>query len=316
MARYLVRTRQFGLTKEAVRNTAETSPAKWYPIMSDVDVEFAPKHLADPAVMGYKGEAQPVAGRKLGTLKFKIALDAKTIVEFLRSCCGSVSSAQIGSSTAYTHSVSVLTSGPQNPTYTFFFDFKIGVKKYNGCVVKSLKFSGPVDNYIMVDVEALFINEASGSIGSPSYPTKEYLSFAHITPKIAGSTVTYMKSWDLTLDNGAMHDLTQNALQVANDIITPGDFMVSGNMLVYMESETERDKMLANTAVALRWLIEGSIANDVNKYTVDLNVTAAHYEKFPLGIEDNQLASQVSFKGYYNGTSQFTAAIINLFTSY
>lgn len=318
MARYLTRTRQFGLKKEGTRLTAESAPDKWYPIMSEVDVEFGPKLLPNQTVVGYKGEAEPIAGRKLGTLKFKMILDAQTIGEFLRSLMGTSAPTQLSSGNAYRHDLTVLTSSAQNPTYTLFFDFKVDVKKYNGCVIKSLKFSGPVDNFIMVDVEALFLDEAAGSIGSPSYPTNRFLTFANVTPKIAGSNVTYMKSWDLTLDNGAAHDLVLigGGIQIANDILCPGNFMVSGNMVVYMESETERNKMLANTAVALRWLIEGGIAADTNKYTVDFSVTAAHYEKFPIGIEDEQLAANVSFKGFYNGTSQFTANVINLLTAY
>jgi hypothetical protein len=314
--RYLTRTRQFGIKREATRNTAESAPTKWYPIMDDVDVDYSPKLLANPTVQGYKGEAEPIAGRKLGTLKFKMILDAQTIGEFLKSCCGTLSSAVIGVSTAYTHTIGVNTTDDENPSYTMFFDFKIGVKKYNGCVVKSLKFSGPVDNYITVDIEALFIDEASGSMGSPSYPTSKFLTFAHVTPKIAGSTVAYMKSWELTLDNGAIHDVTLNGSQSAADIRTPGNFMVSGSMEVFMESETERAKMLANTAVALRWLIEGLIANDVNKYTLDISITAAHYEKFPFDIIDNMLGAKVSWKGYYNGSSQLAVSLINLETAY
>jgi hypothetical protein len=316
MARYLTRTRQFGLKKEGTRLTAESAPDKWYPILPDVEVEFGPKHLPNQTVVGYKGEAEPIAGRKLGTLKFKMILDAQTIGEFLRSCMGASAPTQLSAGAAYRHDLTVLTTSAQNPTYTFFFDFKLDVKKYNGCVVKSLKFSGPVDNYIMVEVEALFLNEASGSIGSPSYPTNRFLTFEHVTPKIAGSTVAYMKNWELTLDNGAIHDLVLAQSQLGADVLTPGNFMVSGSMLVYMESETERAKMLANTAVALRWLIEGGIAADTNKYTVDLSITAAHYEKFPFDVEDEQLAAKVTFKGFYNGTSQFTANVINLLTAY
>jgi hypothetical protein len=315
MSRYLVQTRRFGLKKEGTRLTAETTPDKWYPIMSDVDVVWGPRHLADQAVRGRRAENQPVGGRKLGTLKFKMALDAQSIGEFLYSVMGAKSTAQQGSTAAYKHSFTVDT-GTTPPAYTLFFDFVGAVKKYRGSCVKSLKFTGPMDGLIMVDVEVLFMEELDGSIGSPSFPTQRYLSFANTLYKIAGSDNLDVANWALTLDNGAFHDETINNSQLPNDILCTGPFMVSGESLVYFTSETERNKMLAMTGSAQRMLVAGATIEAPYLYTVDLQVTSALYERYPFDAEKGLLASKITWKGYDNGTSQFLADVTNAITAY
>lgn len=307
---------RFGLAKEGTRLTAESTPSKWYPIM-DVEVPYGPELLEDNGLRGVKAPFAPVAGRKRGTGKFKIVADAQTIGELLNSCVGGVASAQQGGTSAYQHTFTPA-SGIQPTTYTFFMDFGGSIiKKYNGCAVKSLTFNGPVDNLVVVDVEFLFISEAAGAIGSPSFPTQRYFSFQHVDFKIAGSSNTDVKSWSLKVDNLAKPLMTLALSQDAQDIITPDPLEVSGEMVIVFTSETERNKFLANTGVAIRALMQGAVIASTYKWTIDLPLTDAHYKAYPLaGWEDRLHAVKAEFTGYHNGTSQFVPVVMNTDTAY
>lgn len=314
MAIYGLQSFRFGLAKESSRLTAESAPSKWYPIM-EPDVPYGPELLEDQGLRGVKAHFAPVAGRKKGSGKFKMVLDAQTIAEFLNSLVGGVASAQQGGTAAYQHTFTP--SGTIQPTtYTFFIDWGLAVKKYSGCVVKSLTFNGPVDNLIEVEVEFLFITEASGSIGSPSFPTQRYLAFQHVDFKIAGSSNTDVKSWSMKIDNMAKLHLALAGSQDAQDIIATDPTEVTGEMVIVFTSETERNKFLANTGVAIRALVVGATIASTYKYTVDLPITDAHYRAFPFAYEDKLLAAKVNFQGYHNGTSQIIPVVINTDTAY
>lgn len=435
MALHAKQALQFGLAREATRGTAEAAPAKWYPVLPDPEIKFGPALLEDEALRGVRANYAPVAGRKIGTGKINLILDAQSIGEFMYSLMGAVTSTEqsvitigatnnkidfnigageltgtiasasypigtahtqagtlckaiydaivaaeaVGTYTvsysrttrlftitrsagtfqilwntgtnggagtgntigttigyseaaddtgalsyasdtaieyAFSHAFS-LGTGVQPPSYTFFFNYGLDVKVYNRACVKAINFSGPVDNLIGVEVEFLFENEtASGSIGTPSFPTQKYLSFQHVTYNIAGAEDNDVRAWNLKMDNQAKHRLTLAQAQTPQDVIAPDPFMVEGTMQIDFQSETERNKMLANTGVAHRMLIEGAVITGAFKYTVDLPITEAHYSEFPLAYENNLLASGVSYKGYHNGTSLILPVVINQVASY
>lgn len=216
----------------------------------------------------------------------------------------------------FSHAFS-LGTGVQPPSYTFFINYGLDVKVYNRAVVKSINLSGPVDNLIGVEIEWLFENEVgSGSMGVVSFPTQKYLSFQNVTYNIASAEDNDVRSWTLKMDSQAKHRLTLAQAQTPQDIIAPDPFMVEGTMQIDFQSQTERAKMLANTGVAHRMLIEGETIVGSFKHTVDLPITEAHYSEFPLAYENNILASGVSYKGYHNGTSLILPVVINQVASY
>lgn len=315
MAYYGKRALRFGLAKESVRGTAEAAPSKWYPILPDPEIVFGPELLNDEGIRGTKALFAPVTGRKRGTGKFKIACDPQVLGEFLYSLLGGVSSAQQGGTAAYLHTFTPnATITPQS--YTFFIDFALGVKKYNGCVVKSLTFTGPVDKIVEVEVEFLFRNEASGSIGSPSFPTQRYFTFQQVDFKIAGSSNVDVKAWNLKIDNGARFLETLALAATPQDIVAPDELKVTFGMDILFSAETERDKFIAGTAVAIRALMEGAVIASTYKWTVDLPITAGYYKAYPYQWQDNLLAAKVEGEGYHNGTSQIVPLLMNTDTAY
>lgn len=191
----------------------------------------------------------------------------------------------------------------QPPAYTFFQDRSLNVMKYNRGCVKSISLKGGVDNLVECDVDVLYQNEASGSIGSPSFPTQKYLSFQHVDFKIAGSSNTNVEEWSLKIDNGARAHRTQILSQQLQDILAPEPIMIDGDFSIFFDSTTERDKFLANTAVAIRILAQGATIVGSTKWTTDINIYEAHYKAHPYGEKNGLLAAKASFEGFYNSNS-------------
>lgn len=217
---------------------------------------------------------------------------------------------------AFTHTFTQ--SGILPPAYTFFLDRSLNVLKYNRGCIKALNFKGGVDNLVEVDAEILFETEASGSIGSPSFPTQRYMSFQTVAFKIAGATDTNVKEWELKIDNSARAHRTLAGTADLTDIIAPEPISIEGGFTIYFANTTERDKFIANTSVALRVLAQGDTIVGSSKWACDINIYAAKYKAFPYGEDQGLLAAKVSFEGFYS-TSDSKAiqiAITNQDVSY
>lgn len=317
MTMYAIEAQRFGLKKEAVRGTAETTPAKWYPLLKGSELKYELNLLEVDVLKGDPTSLPPTAGAKMGVGKIKLPLDAQTCVEFLRSLLGGVASAQQAATIAYKHTIT-LAAGIQKPPYTFFLDYGIDVKKYALGIVKKVSFGGGVDSLGTFEADVLFKNEVTGSIGSPTFPTQRILAFNTMDFKIAGASSTDVKDWQIEIDNNSQALKTLNLSQDAVDIVTPGNLDISGKFTVYFQSETERNKFLANTAVALRMVATGPLIASTYYYTVDINVYEAHYTAFPFADDNGLLAAKVDFKGYYSlpDTKAIQIDVTNTDTAY
>lgn len=210
---------------------------------------------------------------------------------------------------AFTHTFTQ--SGITPPAYTFFLDRSLNVLKYNRGCVKALSLKGGVDNLVEVDAEVLFETEASGSIGSPSFPTQRYLGFQHVTFKIAGSTNQNVKEWDLKIDNNAHAHRTLAQTQDLTDIIAPDPISLDGSFLIYFVDTTERAKFLANTTTTIRVLSQGSTIAGSSKWACDINLYDVRYKAMPYGEDSGLLAAKATFQGFYS-TSDSKAVQIAL----
>lgn len=316
MTNYATQAQRFGLTLEASRGTAETTPTKWYPTRGLAELNYGLKLLPDTGIRGSQNKYAPIAGIKMGEGKIPLHLDPQVLGEFFYSLLGAKSSVQQGATSAYLHTFT--RSGILPPAYTFFMDRSLGVLKYNRGCVKAINLKGSVDGLIEVDADVLFQTEASGSIGSPSFPTQRYQSFQNVDFKIAGSSNTNVKEWELKIDNGAKALRTLAGSQDLSDIVAPDLLSIKGSFLIYFANTTERDKFVANTAVALRMLSVGATIASTYKYTVDINVYEAHYDAFPYGEDQGLLAAKASFEGFYSSSDSkaIDVAITNTDTAY
>ena len=314
---YSIEAQRFGLKKETVRGTAETTPDKWYPVLKGTELTYGLSLLENDVLKGDPTMLPPVAGGKSGSGKVKLPLDSQTCVEFFRGLLGGLSSAQQGATAAYKHTIT-LNAGLQKPPYTFFLDYGIDVKKYSLGTVKKVMIGGAVDSLGAFEADVLFKAEASGAIGSPTFPTQKYLAFQTMDFKIAGASSTDIKEWNIEIDNGASGLRTLNQSQEVIDIIAPGKIDIKGGFTAYFQNETERAKFLANTAVALRMVATGPLIVSTYYNTVDINIYEAHYTAFPFGDDAGLLAAKATFTGYYSAgdSKAIQIDVTNSTTSY
>lgn len=218
---------------------------------------------------------------------------------------------------SFSHTITEQT-GILPPAYTFFQDRSMNVLKYNRGCVKAMNFKGTVDGLVEVDVDVLFENEASGSIGSPSYPTQRYHSFQHVDFKIAGSSNTNVKEWDMKIDNGAKALRTLKLSQLLDDIVAPDKIAVTGGFTIYFADTTERDKFIANTATTIRVLSEQDAIYGSTKWKIDMPLYNVRYTAHPYGEDEGLLAAKVSFEGFYSTSDSKTLQVVltNQDTSY
>jgi len=196
----------------------------------------------------------------------------------------------------------LLPSGVQPPTYTFFIDRSLGVKKYNGVAVKKMMIKGNADGFVQHDTELLGLDEATGDIGSPVYTDEATpLTFQHVAVKLGGAAMTNVKEWSLSLDSGLFAKRNPGS-QVAVDVLAPARMKIEGSLTVYFEDETERAKFIANTTNYLQFLIQGDTLAGTTKEAVDINLYKIAYKAFPYGDLDGLLGAQATFEAVYSVT--------------
>ena len=255
MALFSIEQQRFGLKKESNRGVAESAPDKWYPTRGKPELNYSLELLEDEGIRGSFSPYPPSAGLKVGEGTIPLYGDAQMLGEALLSLMGSVASAQQDATIAYEHMFTLGTS-IQKPSYTLFLDRNLEVLKYNLAVCQKMDFKSAVDGLIEVDTTWLFKSEASGSIGTPAYPTQQYLGFQHVDFKISSSSNTNVKDWNMTLNNQAEVLRTLSKSQDAEDIVTPMKFQAEGGFTIYFVNVTERDKFLANTLIDIQILEE------------------------------------------------------------
>lgn len=239
------------------------------------------------------------------------ATSAKALLGFgavdTTSAIAATSTVAVGNR-VYKHTFSLPTS-VQPPTYTFFVDRNMEVKKYNGIAVRKMALTGNADGFLQHECELLGLSEAAGDIGSPSYANElAPLVFHHVTVKLGGTAMTNIKEWNLSIDSGLFGKRNPGS-QVAVDVIAPGRLKIEGSLTVYFEDETERAKFLAATSNSLQFLCVGSEIGTSVFETLDITLPKILYKAFPYGELDGLLGAQCTFEAVYDTV---TSKLINV----
>ena len=319
MGFFSIEQQRFGLKKEAVRGTAETAPDKWYPTRGKPELTYGLELLEDEGIRGSFSPYTPSAGLKVGEGLIPLYGDAQMLGEALLSLMGSVTSAQQDATIAYEH-VFTLGTSISKPSYTLFLDRNMNVLKYSLAVCQKMDFKSGVDSLIEVDTTWLFKSEETGSIGTPSYPTQQYLGFQHVLFSIDGGPTSSngVKDWNLTLNNQAERVRTLNQSQDTGDIVAAMKFQAEGNFTIYFQNIGTRDKFLANQQITLRMQVIGGLIVSGQSWTLDINLYNVRYKAYPYGEDNVLLAAQVSFNAYYSigDSKQLDVTLKNEDTSY
>jgi len=150
--------------------------------------------------LGYRNAQANVAKKYEGSASIEFVLTANS--SWFRAVLGAIPTD--GGATPYTHTFEESNSVA---AFSIANAIEMGTNDYVsaliGCKVQSCNITAAVDEIANVKLEALYRTEsmATTGIGSVEPPTEDPLAFQHGTLSVAGTTVGYVQSFDLTINN-------------------------------------------------------------------------------------------------------------------
>src|SRR3989344_313215 len=257
--------KKFGFKKEASRGVAESAPSKYLAVGADSELTYSSVLLPDDKIRGFKERFPSAPGIKEGTGSLAaVDVEASTVGDLLLGGLGSVVTAQpdaANSPTVFRHTFARLNSLLM-PSFTFFVDRGISIKRYPLTIIKKLTFAGAVAGKAQVAADLLFKTEEPGSAFTPALGSPKPLMFFQTDFKVDGVTDLNVKSWSLSIDNGSVAQRTLNQSRDAKDIVSPGRFVIDGGFEIYFETDVQRQKFLNADAAALNIVLTGDIIED------------------------------------------------------
>ncbi len=310
MAYYPTELKILGLGKETTRGSP-VNPTFYIPVTADSEFEYKVNLLEDDLVRGIFERFPPVAGTKecTGTIGFEV--DDKNCGYFLLSLLGKVTTQDVGGSgNAYLHTFVRDTNLIELPSLTIYLDRKLSKKRYPLSVVKSISFTGTGDGKITATANILSKTEEDTNVPlSPVWTEYKPFVFHQAVVTIDGSTVTNVKDWSLTIDNGAVGIRALIGSQDVQNILAFSKMMVSGTMTIYFENETQRQKFLSNTSATIVIGYEAELLEPGYKRSFIIEIPKAHYTAYPFQNVDGLLGSAVAFNCYYSLNTEYALKV-------
>ncbi|MCP6719742.1 MAG: phage tail tube protein [Patescibacteria group bacterium] len=317
---------QLGITKEAVRGTAEAATTYWIP-WSELSIDEADAKVADEQSRGVIEDsvgAEIVKQWAEGNLTAPIADKHFPLV--LLSALGSIASA-IKETTAYNHTVTVQ-QGAQHQSLTLFVDDPLGAQDYKHAlgVVQSLQIRYERDKFIDYVVSLLAKKGATATL-TPANTTENRFLPQHLTFKLAANLAgldaaqaTKVKLLTLTIDKNLESD----------DVLgnkEPEDFLnkqltISGEVEAIWENETDfKNAAVAGTPKAMRIDLKNSdvtIGASSNPQ-IKIDLAKVVFEPVSRAITLGDIVTQrLAFKAHYSISDSKMIEIVatNEVTSY
>lgn len=267
MAINIGRQLYFGFTEEGTRLTAESSAAKWLPILSnsldkvidytDDDSAFGVRH----SMMKRHIEYSRVEG------DITVLPDATHAGDLFYYFFGSVNSVQESTSGAYKHTFSPL-ENTQLPTFTGFYNLpNTGDLKANGLHISQLQISAEVNSRAELTATIMGLSETPASSATPAYadPTMPMqsrflkVSYADAIDDLESSgTLFDARSVDLTISNNSELDPALGSLTPVD--VYAKNFTIEGTISIVMKASTFETFRTAGTKKALRFEFENTAA--------------------------------------------------------
>ncbi|HAM34556.1 MAG TPA: hypothetical protein DEB40_03405 [Elusimicrobia bacterium] len=313
MALFATERKTFGFKKEASRGIGEAAPAKFLAVGADSEFHYSTALIADEKIRGLKDRFPSVAGILSGTGNLNaIDVEAATIGDLLFGCLGAVATTQpdvVGAPTVFQHSFTRL-NALLMPSFSYFVDRGLSVKRYPLSVIKKLSFKGTVNGKAQVDADLLFKTEESASAFASSYGVPKPLMFFQTDFKVEGASDINVKSWSLSIDNNSEALRSYNLSRDARDIISKKPFEIDGTFELFFESEAQRAKFLVGTASALNIILTGDILQGTQKAKLELSMQEVKYSAYPFGNIDDLLGAAVAFHAEFDPVAQKSLEVI------
>jgi len=310
---YPIENQVFGFKKESHRGIAEPAPDKFLAPGSEASFDYKSLLVPDSQLRGIKEPfpSSPGITEGSGTLP-ALDVEPQTIGDLLYGCLGGVESQQpdaANSPTVYIH-----TFRPKNtakfPSFTFFVDRGISVKKYPLTVFKKLNITGSVNGKAQISADVLFKTEEPSSNFTPTYNTPKPLMFYQTEFKLNNILNQDVKSWFITIDNGSSAYRTLSQSREPKDIISSGKFSIEGGYEIYFETEDEREKFLNNLPQTINITLTGDVIEDAYKNKLEINIPKAKYTAYGFGTLEGLFGSAVKFNAEFAPASGFSIEFI------
>ena len=306
MAFFQRENHQFSIAKETTRGTPEAAPTRFLFVDPDSTMDYSVELLDDSALAAQVGgEFAPVVGRKSGKGSMSLDLESKSIGEAIYSLLGSYTGTQVGTTTAYTHTFSVLTNSTQHPSYTIFANRGVEVHAYALSVAKAIEFSGDASGRAKAKVEWLFKTQSTTTTTavSPTLAAKDPLMFYHADVKVDTVSIgARVGKWSLKIDNQAEALWLYNQSQDCSDIVVAKRPVVEGGFDMYFTSTSERADFLAGTSRRIDFDIIGSLITGSSYNRLIATMYNCRYTSIPFdgALEGGLFGASVAFKAYYS----------------
>lgn len=323
-AKFIGRTADVGIAKEATRGTAETSADFWLPKVSlslDDGIEQAMEE-SSIGVIEDATDAVVVGKYAEGEIEGNIYSESFGLI--LLSALGSVSTSGPAETTVYTHTFTVGQSA-QHQAMTLFLDDGNQDYAFPLAMLSSLELDVSLGQF--AKYTASFRSKVGESDTlTPSYSAESHFLPQHGSVKIASavSGLTAASALDvravrLSINKNIEDDRKLGSLNQA-DILNK-QFSVEGSVELVFDSETFKTQMLADTAQAMRIRLTNTdvtIGSTLNpQLTIDLS--KVKFTSFEKNYANNDIVvATVNFKGLYKlaETDMIEVQLVNLTSAY
>ena len=313
----------FALKKEAVRGVAEATPDQWRAVNADSELTYTLAFAEDETKRGInaKHPAAPTIKDGEGPINFPVR--ASEIGEFLHMAIGDpVTTTPDGATLARLHTFKGPIGGVQDvqrPSYTYFLERGISVKKYSLGQVNELAFTQDPDGLMQMAAATFFKTEEPGSIGTPIFTGEsEEAEPDLITVKLDDVVQAEVRQISATIANNLFKKRTFNQTKDLQDIIAVGPMSLAGGFEIFFETEAERVKFLAATQVKIDYEFVGGLVESGQNFELKLAIPTAKYRALPFGDLDGILGATVEWEAEFDRSSAslFSALLVNARVSY
>ncbi len=313
-----IREKVIGVEEETTRMTLKNA-SRWIAPESSSEFQLDREYLEDNGVRDIKEKYPSVDGRVRvsGSIANLPVEQGNNFGVLLNNVLGKNAGAGSDKTNGVYEHVFTPATSILHPTLSFHVDrgAVLGVKGYNACLITKMTLTQAFNERLMMNADVIGINEASGTIGSPSFSDPNPFTFDQISTLKLGGTEHQANITNFTLNinnNGRLKEvLDGNAY--ASDVICTDGIMVDGTIDIIFESVTERDKFVAGTVSDFVITYIGDVVAGGITYKLIFDIHKVEYTAFPFGENDGLFGSSIAFRGVYStgDTQTFTATVWN-----
>lgn len=327
MSEYTGRKVSFGIAKEAVRGTAETTPAYWLNHMSIGFYPRAEKALNESALGNLHKHNDSTTMTLWAEGDFEMKAGDRTVVAMLHAAMGSISTAANADASGNVKDHTLTFSQSNSPaSYTFFRKDPNVDEAFALGMVSSLELNAELGSWLMLS-GSLIAKPATAATTTVTRINETEFKPKHISVKLATNTaglagatpLATLQSFRLTIDRAVERDLQLNSDSPYD--ISVREIEISGE-LVLRHSDAVH---LTNYLTDVQQAMEVSIINtDVTIGTAEnpglvITLPKVTFDNWEIdqGLSD-KVNQTIGFKALYDFTSGQAMSIVatNTVTSY